>query len=298
VSELRYAPYLSFLGLPPECRAQQGPRVGLLPIPYDLTTSYQPGARRGPIALLEASTHLETYDEELGMDPSSALQLETLAPLVPDTAGPAGTMERIEQAARQALEEGFFLVGLGGEHSVTAPLVKAHLGRYPRLGVLQLDAHADLRASFEGSPHNHACVMHRVLEMGVPIVQVGIRSLTAEEHGLIRSGRVTTIFAPEAVEAPLEQFLPRLLQALPEEVYLTVDLDAFDPAIMPATGTPEPGGLSWYRALAILRAVAERKRIVGFDVVELAPLPGLVACDFLAAKLVYKLLAYTFFLQR
>jgi agmatinase len=298
VSELRYAPYLSFLGLPPECRAQQGPRVGLLPIPYDLTTSYQPGARRGPIALLEASTHLETYDEELGMDPSSALQLETLAPLVPDTAGPAGTMERIEQAARQAIEEGFFLVGLGGEHSVTAPLVKAHLGRYPRLGVLQLDAHADLRASFEGSPHNHACVMHRVLEMGVPIVQVGIRSLTAEEHGLIRSGKVTAIFAPEAVEAPLEQFLPRLLQALPEEVYLTVDLDAFDPAIMPATGTPEPGGLSWYRALAILRAVAEHRRIVGFDVVELAPLPGLVACDFLAAKLVYKLLAYTFFLQR
>jgi len=298
MGEDRYAPYVSFLGLPPECRAQEGPQVGLLPIPYDLTTSYQPGARRGPIALLEASTHLETYDEELGVDPSTLLRLETLPPIVPDTSGPEATMRRIERAAREALEQGYFLVGLGGEHSVTAPLVKAHLERLPTLGVLQLDAHADLRESFEGSPYNHACVMHRILEMGVPMVQVGIRSLTAEEHAVIRSGGLTTVFAPEAVEAPLAQFLPRLLQALPEEVYVTVDLDAFDPAIMPATGTPEPGGLSWYRALAILRAVAEHRKIVGFDVVELAPLPGFVAADFLAAKLVYKLLAYTFFLKR
>ncbi len=293
--EERYAPYLSFLGLPEELRPASGPKVGILPVPYDLTTSYQPGARRGPIAILEASTHLETYDEELEWDPSAFLRLETLAPMVPDTSGPEATMGRIYRVACEVLKTHDFLVGLGGEHSVSYPLVKAVKERHPHVGVLQLDAHADLRESFEGSPYNHACVMHRILELGLPIVQVGIRSLTAEEHDLIKAGKVTTIFAPEAVQQPVQEFLPRVLAALPEEVYVTVDLDAFDPAIMPATGTPEPGGLSWYRALEILREVAKSKRIVGFDVVELAPFPGLVAPDFLAAKLVYKLLAYSFF---
>lgn len=294
MSEERYAPYLSFLGLPTEARAASGPRVALLPIPYDLTTSYQPGARRGPLALLEASTHLETYDEELAVDLSTQVRLETLEPVVPDTSGPAATMARIQRVAEEVLATGAFLVGLGGEHSVTAPLVAAVRKRHPQLGVLQLDAHADLREEFEGSPDNHACVMHRILDMGVPIAQVGIRSLTEPEHRLIREGRVTTVFAPEAVQAPVSDFLPRLLAALPQEVYVTVDLDVFDPAIMPATGTPEPGGLFWYRVLEILRAVAAAKRIVAFDVVELAPLPGFVAPDFLAAKLVYKLLGYVF----
>lgn len=292
--EERYAPYVSFLGLPEELRPNTGPKVGILPIPYDLTTSYQPGARRGPIAILEASTHLETYDQELEWDPSAFLQLETLAPAVPDTSGPEATMQRIYAVACQVLETHDFLVGLGGEHSVSFPLVKAVKDKHPGLGVLQLDAHSDLRPSFEGSPYNHACVMHRILELGVPIAQVGIRSLTAEEHELIKTGKVTTVFAPEAVQLPAQELLPKLLAALPDEVYITVDLDAFDPAIMPATGTPEPGGLSWYQALEILKGIAQAKRIVGFDVVELAPLPALVAPDFLAAKLVYKLLGYSF----
>ncbi|MGC8916804.1 MAG: agmatinase [Thermoanaerobaculum sp.] len=294
MSEERYAPYVSFLGLPEDARVRTGPRVALLPIPYDLTTSYQPGARRGPIALLEASTHLETYDEELRWDLTTRVQLETLAPVVPDTSGPRATMARIRRAAEEILESGAFLVGVGGEHSVTAPLVEAARTRHPQLGVLQLDAHADLRDTFEGSPHNHACVMHRILELGVPIVQVGVRSLTEPEHRLIEEGRVTTVFAPEAVQAPPAAYLPRVLAALPEDVYVTVDLDVFDPAIMPATGTPEPGGLSWYTALEILRAVAKVKRIVAFDVVELAPIPGFVAPDFLAAKLTYKILNYVF----
>ncbi|MGQ9496148.1 MAG: agmatinase [Thermoanaerobaculaceae bacterium] len=294
MSGARYAPFLSFLGLPPELRALSGPRVGLLLIPYDLTTSYQPGARRGPIALLEASCHLETYDEELGLDLSELLQLETLAPIVPDTSGPEATMARIEEVARDVLQQGFFLVGVGGEHSVTLPLVKAVCHHHPKLGVLQLDAHADLREDFEGSPFNHACVMKRILDLGLPLAQVGVRSLSREEHELMKSRGVVTVFAPEATEAPLETWLPRILDALPEEIYITVDLDVFDPAIMPSTGTPEPGGLFWNRALAILRAVCRAKRVVAFDVVELAPLPGFVAADFLAAKLLYKLLGYSF----
>jgi agmatinase len=298
MADERYAPYQEFLGLPEELKPRRLPKTAILPIPYDLTTSYQPGARRGPIAILEASTHLETFDEELGRETWEEIGIETLPAVVPDTAGPAATLERIERVAREVVSGGRFLVGLGGEHSVTAPLVRAVRSRHPRVGVLQLDAHADLRDTFEGSPHNHACVMHRVLDEGIPIAQVGIRSLTSEERELIRARGICTVFAPEAVGDPVASWIARVIAALPEEIYVTVDLDAFDPAVMPSTGTPEPGGLDWYRALAVLREVARAKRIVGFDVVELAPIPGNVAPDFLAAKLVYRLLGYSLLLER
>ena len=292
MSDERYAPYQEFLGIPGDLKPAGQPRVAILPVPYDLTTSYQPGARRGPLAILEASTHLETYDEELGRETWEEVGIETVAAVVPDTSGPAATMKRIEEVARGIVGSGRFLVSLGGEHSITAPLVRAVRSAHPGLGVLQLDAHADLRESFEGSPFNHACVMHRVLDEGVPLAQVGIRSLTADERTLIRERGVCTVFAPEAVGAPAAGWVPRVLAALPDEVYVTVDLDVFDPSIMAATGTPEPGGLDWYRALEVLRAVAREKRVVGFDVVELSPMPGNVAPDFLAAKLVYRMLGY------
>jgi agmatinase len=175
---------------------------------------------------------------------------------------------------------------------VTAPLVHAVRGRYARLGVLQLDAHADLRNEFEGSRFSHACVMHRLLDDAVPIVQVGVRSLSEEEHRLARERGLCTVPAVEAAQRPTGTWIPRVVEALPEEVYITVDLDVFDPSVMPATGTPEPGGLGWYTVTDVLREVGRARRIVGFDVVELAPIPGIVAPDFLAAKLVYRLLGY------
>jgi len=296
--ETFYAPYVSFLGLPPEINPPDKARVAILPVPYDLTTSYQPGARRGPLAILDASTHLELYDDELDADTWEAVGIATLPAVAPDTTGPAATLARIFDAARGVVESSRFLVGLGGEHSVTAPLVRAVRERYPSLGVLQIDAHADLRESFEGSRDNHACVMRRLLEDGVPIAQVGVRSLTREERELILARRICSVFAAEATREPVEKWVGKVLDALPEEVYVTVDLDGFDPAIMPATGTPEPGGLDWYTVLALLREVGLRKRIVAFDVVELAPISGNVAPDFLAAKLVYKLLGYAFLLRR
>jgi agmatinase len=294
MSDEHYAPFLSFLGVPAEDNPPERARAAILPIPYDLTTSYQPGARRGPIAILEASTHLETYDEELERETWAEVGIVTLPAVVPDTSGPGATMARIERVARSVVGEGKLLIGLGGEHSVTAPLVRAVRSRHSRLGVLQLDAHGDLRDTFEGSPFNHACVMHRILDDGVPIAQVGVRSITGEERSLIRERGICTVFADEAVAVPVERWIGRVIDALPDEVYVTVDLDAFDPGIMPATGTPEPGGLDWYRAVAVLREVAQARRIVGYDVVELAPIAGFVAPDFLAAKLVYRMLGYAF----
>jgi agmatinase len=291
-----YPPYVSFLGVP-STAPDDAPAVSVLPLPYDLTTSYQPGSRRGPLAILHASCYVETWDDEVERDLAEELHFTTLGPVVPETAGPAAMQARIRRVADEVVASGAFLVGLGGEHSVTPPLVQAVRRRHPKLGVLQLDAHADLRDSYEGSPANHACAMHQLVAEGIPLAQVGIRSLTRPEQELVREKGICTVFAAEAARRPVAEWVGRVVDALPDQVYVTVDLDAFDPSIMPATGTPEPGGLGWYETLELLRTVAERRRIVGCDVVELMPIPGFAGPDFLAAKLVCKLLAYALLLK-
>lgn len=282
-------PYLSFLGYetPPEPARS---RIRVLPIPYDLTTSYQPGARRGPLAAIEASCHMEWYDEELERE-TGEIGIATLPPIEPDTTGPAAMMARIRAAASPWVDREHLLLALGGEHSVTAPLVEAHRAVWPRLTVLQVDAHADLRPEYEGSPHNHASVMRRVVESGVSLVQVGIRSLTREEHELIRTEpAITTLFARAIGDRPAREWATRVIDALGDEVYLTVDVDGFDPSIMPGTGTPEPGGLSWRQVVDLLDAVFASRTVVGADVVELAPIAGQVAGDFLVARLAYRIM--------
>ena len=265
-------------------------RVVVLPIPFDRTTSYVSGTRNGPREILVASSHMELWDEETGGD-VHGVGLCTL----PEMELPFGEMEACVQEIRRViadiLRHDKFLVVLGGEHSITPPVVAAMAERYPGLSVLQIDAHADLRDSFMGTRWNHACAIRRSLEHA-PCTQVGIRSLSQEEADAL-SGLRTRIFWDWNMRRDPD-WIARVVDSLGDPVYLTIDVDGFDPAILPATGTPEPGGLSWYEALALLKAVAAQRTIVGVDLVELSPIPGLLAPNFLCAKLVYKILNYRF----
>src|SRR5438309_4841658 len=265
-------------------------RVVFLPVPLDRTTSYVSGTRTGPHEILVASSHMELWDEETETDVHS-IGICTL----PEMEFPFATMDEVVQDIRRVAFElvsrGKFPVVLGGEHSITAPVVAAVAAKYPGVSVLQIDAHADLRDSFMGTPHNHACAMRRVLEYA-RCTQVGIRSLSTEEAAAAPA-LPTEIFYDFNMRQD-EDWMDRVVDSLSETVYLTIDVDAFDPAIMPATGTPEPGGLSWYEALALLRRVIERRMVAGCDIVELAPIGGNVAPNFLCAKLVYKILSYRF----
>jgi agmatinase len=281
---------LAFGGALPHPRSFDDARVVVLPIPVDRTTSYVPGTRNGPREILQASSHMELWDEEIGADVHS-VGISTL----PEMELPFGEMEpliaEIRRVASEILKRDKFLVTLGGEHSITPPLVAAAAERYRGLSVLQIDAHADLRDSYMGTPHNHACAMRRTLEFA-RVTQVGIRSLSTEEAR--EAPRLnTTIFYDGSMRRDRD-WVESVVTSLADPVYITIDVDGMDPAIMPATGTPEPGGLSWYEMLALLRATFERRTVVAFDVVELSPLPGLMAPNFLCAKLIYKMLGYRF----
>jgi agmatinase len=280
----------SYGGLLPEDSAFERAQVVILPIPYEQTTTYGIGTRDGPRALIAASRHMEVYDEELDYE-VYRVGIHTLPELEPDASGPAAMLERITEVTRELLRAGKFVVGLGGEHTISFGLVRAFAERFPGLSVLQFDAHADLRDTYHGTPFNHASVMRRVSEL-VPVVQVGIRSMSREEAEWIKQRGARLFFAPEVLGRP--DIGTAISDALTEQVYITICLDGLDPSIMPAVGTPEPGGLGWYDILRIVRRVAETRHIVGFDVVELFPLPGHLAPDFLAAKLVYKVLGYRF----
>ena len=284
---------LVFGGALPEPRSFDDAQVVILPVPVDRTTSYVPGTRNGPREILQASSHMELWDEEVGADvhtvgiftlPEMELPFGELQPL----------MDEIDRVATEILSRDKFLVTLGGEHSITPPLVAAAARKHKGLHVLQLDAHADLRDAYMGTRHNHACAMRRSLDHA-PITQVGIRSMSAEEAQALPTLKTKIFYDVSMRSNP--RWIDAVVDSLGDPVYVTVDVDAFDPAIMPATGTPEPGGLSWYETLALLRATFLKRRVVACDVVELSPLPGVIAPNFLCAKLVYKMLAYRFALK-
>src|ERR1051325_6266613 len=234
-------------------------RVGILPIPFDRTTSYVPGTRTGPHEILVASSHMELWDEETQTDVHS-IGIFTL----PEMEFPFAAMDEvvceIRRVASELVNRGKFPLILGGEHSITPPVVAAVAAKHKGLSVLQIDAHADLRDSFRGTPHNHACAMRRALDFA-PVTQVGIRSLSSEEAADIPSLATTVFYDFNMRQDPA--WMDRVVESLSDKVYITIDVDGFDPSIMPSTGTPEPGGLSWYEGLALLRRVIDKRQVVG-----------------------------------
>lgn len=233
---------------------------------------------------------MELFDEELLCD-ISGKGIHTLPELMPDHRGPEHMIKTVEAAADKILNQGKMLVTLGGEHSITLGAVRAYKKIYPKLSVLQIDAHLDLRDSYAGTVYSHASVMRRVYELA-DITQVGIRSFSEGEHNFVTENGLRPFYQRDINHRG--NWADEVIERLSEEVYVTIDLDGFDPSIMPSVGTPEPGGLGWYEVLGLLRKLSKKKRIVGFDVMELCPEPDNAAPDFLAAKLVYKLAAYTF----
>ena len=280
----------SFGGTPQTAADFERARVVILPIPLDRTTSYVSGTRTGPHEILVASSHLELWDEETETDVHD-IGIAALPEMELPYATMDEVMDEIRRVAGELVSTGKFPMVLGGEHSITAPVVAAMAARHPGLSVLQIDAHADLRESFMGSRYSHACAMRRVLD-AAPCVQVGIRSLSAEEAAAVPGLRTSIHYDWNMRQDP--NWIDRVVDALSDTCYITIDCDGLDPAIMPAVGTPEPGGLSWYETLALLRRVIESRNVVGADIVELCPMPGNVAPNFLCAKLLYKILAYRF----
>jgi agmatinase len=279
----------NFLALSKRQSDPRRARYAVLPVPYDATASFRAGSRYGPRAIIEASGQLEDFDEEYGREFADC-GIATLEPLEPNAAGPAEMHEDIRRAAQRPVRDGKFLIGLGGEHSITSGLVRAVMSKHKKLSVLQIDAHADLRDSYQGSRYSHACAMRRVLDLGVSVVPVGIRSYSLEEHRFMKKHGIVPITARQTLEDP--DWLRQAVDSLTKKVYVTIDIDGFDPAYAPGTGTPEPGGLDWHQVSELIRAVAMHRTIVAADVVEVIPQPGSVQTEFLAAKVIYKLIAH------
>jgi agmatinase len=263
----------------------------ILPVPFERTTSYVPGTKNGPREIIAASGQVELYDEELGREICD-VGIHTLPAMESPFASTDDALAEMRRVAAWLAGAGKFFVALGGEHALTAPLVAGVAGVHPGVTVLQIDAHADLRDSYMGDQNSHASAMRRVLEHA-PTVQVAIRNLSAPEARAIPGLRTTVFYDWNMRDDPA--WMTRVVDALGEKVYITIDCDGIDPAVMPAVGTPEPGGLTWRELLKLLKLVMTTKTVVAADVVELCPIPGLVAPTFLAARLVYKLIGYRFF---
>ena len=257
----------------------------VLPVPYDGTTSYKPGTRDGPRAIIDASRYVEEYDIELdGVFTGEGIY--TLSELDVDAGSPENTVKRVEEAVSEIVESRKIPITLGGEQSISSGAFSAVKKAHGNVSVLQIDAHSDLRNEFEGTKFSHASVMRRIRGKTDSVVQVGIRSMCKEEKEYIDKNKLSGSIFGSGFEAD------EVVGKLGEKVYISIDLDGFDPSEVPAVGTPEPGGLLWKQVIPLLKKVAQEKEIVGFDVVELCPLPGEARSDFLAAKLVYKLIGY------
>jgi agmatinase len=267
-------------------------RILIWPVSYEGTVSYGTGTAAGAMAIVDASRNMELYEEETDTEVYK-LGIHTLDEFIPRET-PEEMMDGLYERTKELLKSDKFICMLGGEHSVSAPVIKAHHEKFPNLSVLQIDAHADLRDAYDGTPHSHASIMARVVkDLRIPSVQVGIRSISGEEARSLKKNLPTRIFWARDIVGKTD-WIDDAVDSLSDEVYLTIDIDGLDPSIVPTTGTPEPGGLGWYETLTLIRRVAEKKKIVGMDLVEYSYFEDYDSPAFLCAKLVYKSLAYIF----
>jgi len=290
-------PEKNFLGLDPLESSLDTSRVVILPAPYERTSSYGKGSFRGPGEILEASPQLEFYDEELDMEIFRACKgIATLKPLVfeKEETG-VDAIQKIYATARALLQKDKFVVCLGGEHTSALGPIRAHYERYgPHLTLLHMDAHSDLRDQYLGDPFSHASVTARALEILPDIVQVGIRSQSVEEKERLRDSTIRTFYDFQIKSGEVPEWEKQVTAELQHNVYITIDCDFLDPSVIPAVGTPEPGGFLWYETLRFLRHVTQEKNVVGFDICEFSPIAGLTHPSFTLARLVHKLIGYCF----
>jgi len=283
---------VTFGGISGRYASWKSSRFVIIPFPVDMTATYQAATRNGPRAMLDASAHMELFDEENKSEPYRAgIFVSTEIPAT--TTAPGAALKEVERRVRAAGKAGKLPILLGGEHSGSAAAVAALKRKYGQLTVLQFDAHADLRSEYMGSPLHHACVGRRIVEQGVKLIQVGVRSMSEEEDRFLRKTEDVKTFYASEVRYNLAEVTKGIVSSLQGNVYISIDLDVFDPGIMPAVVTPEPGGLTWFEVTDILRDVMRGScDIVGFDVMALAPIAGMVAPDYLAARLCYRLMGW------
>jgi agmatinase len=279
----------NFADIPEEHTHFEDAKVVVLPIGYEVTASYLKGTKNGPKAIIDASRFVELYDEELDIE-IYKIGIHTM-PLISSEESPDRMAAVLSSKVSQICKQKKFILSLGGEHSVTIGIIKGLKDYYKNLSVLLLDAHADLRDKFEDEKLSHACVSRRLHEM-IPITIAGVRSLSSEEAQYIKNNKVNIYFAMQMHQD--KKWQDKVISTLSPDVYLSIDMDVFDPHVMPAVGTPEPGGLDWYTMIKFLRKLCEKRNIISCDFVELCPHPPSVVSEFTAAKLAYKLLGYVF----
>lgn len=277
----------TYAGIPEKYARLEDAKVVLLTVPYDGTSTWQKGADKGPEAFLHASENMETFDIETRSEPFK--KGIYLAPAITENSSPEKMVETVHKTTKSYINQGKFVTIFGGEHSISIGTIRAFRESFNDLTVVQIDAHADLRPEYAGSKYNHACAMYEASQH-CNLIQVGIRSMDVSELEYMDENQV--YFAHDMVND--EDWVSDSIHQMTENVFITIDLDAFDPSILPSTGTPEPGGLLWYETLEYLKKIFKKKNVVGFDIVELCPNPNEKSSDFLAAKLYYKMLAYKF----
>ncbi len=285
----------NFLGLEKKYSRYNKSKIVILQAPLEKTVSYGKGTKDGPKEILKASHYVEFFDEELNKELAFDEGICTLDEIILGKLSTKKSIDKIYKEVKKHIETEKFVVTLGGEHSLSSAPIKAHYEKYENLSILQIDAHSDFRDSYEGSKYSHASVMARVAEFTKDIIQVGIRAQCKEEYDFIKQNKITTFYAREIRENKYtKNWQQKVVNSLKDNVYITFDVDGFDPSVISATGTPEPGGLFWDETMNLLKHVGKNKNIVGFDVVELASSKNDVSSSFNAAKLVYKILNYAF----